>query len=179
MLENFENKIKKKPEVLYHASANKEIGILEPRAIKTRDEDDGKVVFGTPDFKFALMFLNREADDRWTAKGIMNGRYYYLISDKERFLESDNGGAVYYLKPDTFSTDLNKGMREKEWVSKEKVEPFKKDVVESSLDLMAEKGIEIYFVDMEKINEFRQKSVSEKEKFLDSLSEFRYKKITT
>lgn len=138
-----------KPKVLYHASKNRTIAKFEPRLGKRRDESEGAQIFATPSKAMATIFLV-ETDDSWTQSGAMDGVPYIIISDRERFEQLDNGGAIYSLPSDTFDTDLEKGLRELEYTSVESVEPLEVECFESALEAMIKEGVKIYFVDKAK-----------------------------
>lgn len=137
-----------KPPVLFHASRNKAIEVFEPRAEKTRDENEGLRVFATPSRAMAAIFLV-DCDDSWVQSGAMNGIPYVIISDEERYRNLDKGGVIYSLPNDSFESDPEKGLRELEWISSEPVTPISKEVVPSALEDMFKNGVKVYFVDKE------------------------------
>ena len=135
-----------KPSVLYHGSSNKEIERFDPSAKKVRDEAEGPKIFATPDKRMASVFIVG-VDDSWGNSGQHNGVPYMIISDRERFTALDQGGAIYHLPNDTFTTDPNKGLGELEWASSEPVRPTHKEEHESALEAMLNHGVQVYFVD--------------------------------
>jgi len=145
-----------KPEILYSASQNRNINIFEPKAITFRDPNEGPVVFATPDKAYASMFIV-PSDDSWTNKGQYQGQYYQIISDKNRYKNLDKGGAIYTFKSDDFETDLTKGIKNKEWISKKPVKPINKEIYESGLEAMKQLGVRIFFVNPDIFEDFRQK----------------------
>lgn len=144
-----------KPKYLYHASQNSDIDVLEPRAESVRDPSEGPVVFATANLLYVTMFLVN-SDDSWTVQGKFGGTFYKVISDKNRFLEADKGGTIYTLPNDTFYCDLEKGMGKEEWVSKEAVEPIKKQYYHSGIEAMIDSGVQVYFVDKQTFQKIRQ-----------------------
>ncbi len=137
-----------KPAVLYHASSNKNIEILEPKAESFRDEKEGPVIFATPDKGYASCFLV-DTNDSWTQIGRWgseNATWNMIISDEERFKKLDVGGAIYELPVDPFHCDINKGTGKSEWVSKISVKPIKKETYESGLKAMLKNGVNVFFV---------------------------------
>jgi hypothetical protein len=145
-----------KPEILYSASQNRNINIFEPRENSIRDPNEGPVVFATPDKAYASMFII-PSNDSWTNKGQYQGQYYQVISDEKRYKNLDKGGAIYTFKSDDFETDLTKGMRNKEWISKKPVKPINKEIYESGLGAMKQLGVKIFFVNPDIFLDFRQK----------------------
>ncbi len=136
-----------KPRILFHASKDKNIKLLEPREIKRRSKDEGAVIFSTPHIGFASIFMSRH-DDRWTKSGSFDsGSFYLICKDKDRFIKEDDGGAIYCLPSDCFYADCCKGMGISEWVSKEAVKPLHKLEFDSTLDAMMSFGVQVYFVD--------------------------------
>lgn len=134
-----------KPAVLYHASSNRNIEVLEPRAESVRSESEGPVVFATPDIAEASKFLV-PSGDTWTKKGKFGDVHYTVISDKQRYEERDRGGTIYHLRANTFEQDKTKGTRT-EWTSKVPVIPFGRDDFESGLQAQLDYGVQVYFVD--------------------------------
>jgi len=151
-IENPEFKIEiEKPEILYHASENKNIQEFEPRAESVRDKNEGNVIFATPDVALASCFIVPSTDD-WTQKSIFtlpNGEsiHVLVVGDEKRFKETDKGGAIYSLPSDSFKTDLEKGMKDKEWISREPVRPTDKTEYKTGMQAMLENGVKVFFVD--------------------------------
>ena len=149
---NQESKVEiEKPEVLYHASSSKDIEEFEPREESVRDPNEGPVVFATPDMAYASCFIV-PSNDNWSQKSIFRTQsgettHVVIISDKERFQELDKGGAIYSLPSDKFETDLEKNMKDREWVSKEPIKPSGKIEYKTGLQAMLENGVQVYFVD--------------------------------
>lgn len=137
----------KRPEVLYHASPVKDIEVLNPDSQSTRDDDEGDVVFAAEDKALAAAFMVRWEDD-WASVGRFDGEdWFMVISDKDKFMRADHGGAIYTLPSDSFITDPGKGLGEAEWTSGEAVVPEKEKDYSSALDAMKEAGLNVYFVE--------------------------------
>lgn len=133
---------------LYHASENQNIKVLEPRAVKTRDPNEGPVVFATDDKAYASMFLVK-SDDSWTLKFGLgnNGRdcnWFICINDKDKYLNADHGGAIYTLPKNQFFIKP-KPNSIPEWASKQRVKPLKKEIYSSGLEAMIKNGVQVYF----------------------------------
>lgn len=157
-----------KPPVLYHASFNRNIEVLEPRK-SSRDPEEGDIVFGAPDLAFATMFLV-ESDDSWTIKGKIGKKYMMIIGDKERFEGKDKGGSIYVLPNKSFECDQGKRMGKCEWHSKESVKPIDKIEYPSGLDAMIENGVQVYFVNKEFFRDIRK--ATERANMCDSEKEY-------
>ena len=134
--------------MLFHATRNPDIDVFLPRAEKTRDENEGPKVFGTPSRALAGIFLV-ESDDSWVQSGMMDDIPYIIISDEERYRNLDSGGVIYSLPTNTFENHPEKGLREYEWTSAEPVTPTGKEEIASAVDDMLAHGVKIYFVDKE------------------------------
>lgn len=147
------NKIEK-PKFLYHASSNREIKEMEVRSESRRDDKEGDVVFATPDLALVGAFLTGFRDS-WANLGKINGVPYFVIGDKEKFLENDKGGAVYKLDSDSFDFEPEKGMGEDEWTSKANIKPLEKTEVNSNLEFMLDNGLQVYFFDKDKFQQFK------------------------
>ncbi|MFH1643599.1 MAG: hypothetical protein ABIA74_00280 [bacterium] len=144
-----------KPRVLFHASKNKNIKVLEPKQIHGRSKEEGKLVFATTHIGFASIFMSRH-EDSWQKSGSFdNGPFYFICSDKERFLKEDIGGAIYVLSSKDFYADLTKGIRINEWVCRHVVKPLTKLEFDSTLNAMMSFGVQVYFVDKEAFNEIK------------------------
>lgn len=148
-LENPEQKSEiEKPPVLYHASLNKDVKEFEPRAETFRDPEEGPVVFATPDKAYASCFIVSGINDRWCQISVFDGSIHVMIiSDKERFLKIDKGGAIYALPSETFETDPEKSKTGREWTSREPVKPSDKTEYKTGLQAMIENDVQVYFVD--------------------------------
>ena len=137
-----------KPTVLYHASPNNNIKMFKPKIGKRPGNfDAGPVVFATDNFAFATHFLV-ETDSSWTSDGAINGIQYYVACDRDRFMASDKGGAIYTLPSDTFVL-----LKHWEWYSKSPVKPVSKKLFPSGLEAMIQSGVQVFFVDQ---NTFQQ-----------------------
>ncbi len=138
-------KIKK----LYHASSNKEIEILEPKAESIRDPNEGPVVFASDSKEYATCFLVSTTNEWSRISRYSSSKhppiYVMCISDEKRFRKLDKGGAIYHLSPIGFYLDESKGSIE--WTSKKSVKPIKKELYDSALDAMIENGVIVYFCD--------------------------------
>jgi hypothetical protein len=138
------------PIFLYHGSTNKNLEKIEPRAVTVRDVNDGQVVFATPSQARASLFII-PSDDSWTNKSFVNGVFYHVIADKNKYLENDKGGAIYTLNTDNFVSDE----RGKEWVSKVSVKPIDKELFNSGIDAMEKYGVKVVFCDYKFLKKFQ------------------------
>jgi hypothetical protein len=168
---NLNSKIEKPP-VLFHASRSPDIEVFEPRAEKIRDRNEGPQIFATPSRAMASIFLV-DSDDSWVKSGVINGTLYIIISDEERFRNSDKGGAIYSLPNTTFKNDPEKGLRELEWTSNRPVRPTGKEIVPSALEDMLKNGVRVYFTDKATFQAIKS-SPDHGKSILDSLSPFSY-----
>jgi 2'-5' RNA ligase len=111
-----------------------------------RDEGEGAVVFAASDKAVAAAFMVRWGDD-WVRLGRFGDEpWHIIISDRERFSRMDQGGAIYTLPPDSFTTDRARGMGEDEWVSHAPVIPLSSEACPSALEAMRASGMKVYFV---------------------------------
>lgn len=142
-----------KPPVLYHASSNRNISEFETRGERTRDSLEAPSVFATPNKALASCFLV-PSDDSWVHIGTKDDIPFIVISDKDRFLELDKGGAIYTVPTTSFQTDPLKGMGEQEWTSIDPVSPLSQEEVTSALETMLELGVQIYFVNKDEFDAY-------------------------
>lgn len=140
-----------KPSILYHASPNKNINIFEPRNEHVRDIDEGPVVFATPHKDLAACFLFKN-DDSWVNISRFNDIQVIIISDRARFEQEDQGGAIYELPNDTFVHEIRGGAKD-EWTSRVSVKPANATKYKSALETMLELGVQVYFVDKPTLKE--------------------------
>lgn len=145
---------------LFHGSPDRSIKIFEPRAIHVRSKDEGPVVFATPYIQNAAIFLNRWSDDWATSGSFASGNksvFYFICSDKERFLKEDNGGAIYVLPSENFVCNrYSKWHPHSEWTSSVPVRPFHKFEFAKTFDAMMNLGVQVFFVDVETYKKFMQ-----------------------
>ena len=157
-MENFEKQNnqekKEKPEVLYHASRTSGIKEFVPNRGNYRDEDEGAVIFSTPNKALASAFLVEGHGDHWMQIGFYGDIPVVVINaDREEFIKNDKGGVMYAFPSTTFDYNPNKGMGDKEWTSRESVKPLSEVQYPSALNAMMENGVQVYFVDKKNFNE--------------------------
>lgn len=146
---------KERPPVLYHASFRRDITELEPRAESVREPKEGPVIFATPDLGRSSRFLV-PVDETWTQVSTINGVHLMIISDRERFLAADKGGAIYTLPPEGFNVTNEE--HKDEWTNNAKVKPSDKIEFDSALEAMLSHGVQVYFVDPEILEAIRSSS---------------------
>ena len=145
---------KEKPPILYHASMVSGIKEFTPNRENYRDENEGAIIFSTPDKALASAFLVEGHGDHWMQIGFYGDIPVVIINaDKEEFIKNDKGGVMYAFPNDTFNYNPNKGMGEKEWTSRESVKPLSEEQYTSALDAMMENGVQVYFVDKKTFDE--------------------------
>lgn len=145
-----------KPQVFFHGSPNRNISILEPRAIKTAKKQEGPIVYATSDMGAASSFFVNW-DDSWCNLGGFDfGPFCFVCKDKARFLKGDNGGALYVVLADTFSYLVPSSFFWENlpdvapvwiWISKEPIKPLTKLEFDSALNTMLQFGVQVFFVD--------------------------------
>lgn len=144
----------KKPSILFHGSSNRTIKEFLPRAKGVRDPNEGPVVFASLEKAAASIFMH-PSHDEIKSTGRMNGVWYCLIGNPKRYLEQDQGGAIYTLPSNNFTFNPNKGLGYQEWTSKTPVKPLSKKEYASCLDAMLQLGVQVYMQDTEKLQAFR------------------------
>lgn len=152
-MEKIEEETKiEKPKFLYHGSPHGDIEELEPRVSPGSGEKYGALIYASPDLAAASIFMAK-VNGSWSATRLSSETYDILciiISEpRDEFIKNDKGGHIYVLPSDTFEIDLGRGLKDKEWASKEKVKPIKKIEYASALDTIIENGVQVYFVDKE------------------------------
>ena len=139
---------KERPETLYIGTQTKGIKEFTPRRGNYRDENEGAVIFSTPDKALALVFMMKDHNDSWTKIGYYRDILVIVICmDREEYIKKDKGGVIYEVPSDSFDYNPNLGMGEKEWTSREPVKPINETSYASSLDTMVDNGVQVYFVD--------------------------------
>ncbi|MBI5466691.1 MAG: hypothetical protein HY975_00540 [Candidatus Kerfeldbacteria bacterium] len=157
-----------KPPLFYHASANRHLERLEPRAETVRDEAEGAVVFATPEKDLASTFMLPK-DDSWSASGRVNGRAFALFADRDKFAALDHGGTLYVLPAESFGRDDRDEHHRSEWTSQEAVVPIERIDYDSALTAMQENGVRVHFVDAATLAEFQRANPERKVEMLDQL----------
>ena len=152
-----------RPEHLYHGSQNRKLKVLKPRKESFRDENEGPIVFASPDMSYASCFLVNTSESwvkisRWSDDPDKKGPWYFICNDKERFKSEDMGGAIYVLPSEGFITDSDKGTGTAEWISKESVTPITKTVYKSALEAMISNGVQVIFTDRETMKKIEESS---------------------
>lgn len=156
MKESIPNKIenKEKPAVLYIGCQTRGRTEFVPRRGRHRDENEGPVIFSTPDKALASIFTIEGHSDSWTKIGYYGKILTVIICmSREDFIKRDHGGVIYEVPSDTFDFNPNLGMGEKEWTSRDPVKPNLEVSHNSTLDTMVENGVQVYFVDKKSFDE--------------------------
>jgi hypothetical protein len=135
-----------KPDQFYHGSPDRGLEELTPQRKSFRREGEGRLLFACPDLAGATLFLTRLHDDE-SKKGYVDGKYYFVVANKEKFLVLDKGGTVYVLPGEDFLFDSNEWSRE--WACAKPVKPIRTINFNSSLRAMIENGVLVYFTDPE------------------------------
>lgn len=144
----------KKPDVLYHASVNNDIAVLDPKTSEERLSHYGNLLFATPYKALAAMFLAPKTQALEVTKF---GDTFALVaaSSAEEFIEKDLGGTIYTLPSDSFATHQDLTMQDTEYVTKESVTPIDKEVYATALDAMRRSGVRVYFVEASVLKDIR------------------------
>jgi hypothetical protein len=145
-----ENKVEKqeKPATLFIGTQTNGIKEFTPRKGKYRDENEGSVIFSTPDRALASVFTIEGNNDSWMKIGYYRDILVVVICmDREEFIKQDKGGVIYEVPSDTFDYNPNLGMGDKEYTSREPVKPISEIGHQSTLDFMIDNGVQVYFVD--------------------------------
>lgn len=135
-----------KPELLYHASPEKDVTEFEPRNETPRFKGEENLVFATPYKEVAAMFLTPKNIPTEISK-YGNTYAVFINGTKEEFIVLDKGGAIYTLPNSTFETNNEIGMGVTEWVSRQPIKPSSKTVYDSSIKALSENGVNVYFLD--------------------------------
>lgn len=137
--------------VFYHASMNKDLGVINPKRTLSKDHYIGDYVFATADRTLAIMYL--------TTRGyatLMNPHdkqpNVVICAKQAEYQASDTGGAIYELPADSFIESPQKELSDYELVSKVPVKPLTKDLYDMSLRALKENGIIVRFVDKDTFN---------------------------
>lgn len=134
-----------KPQFVYHGSPRGDIQEFIPRISKGSGERYGAQVYASNDIATACIFMSNIGRS-WSA-GEANGITYVIIPlTKEEFLKQNKIGYLYKLPAETFTSDPQRGMGDKEWASSVPVKPIDVTQIDSVLDTMIEHGVQVYFV---------------------------------
>ncbi|MDP3792590.1 MAG: hypothetical protein Q8Q89_02570 [bacterium] len=138
-----------KPKILYHGSSQKVDGSLQP--ILKQDSPDHvhtrASVFATERINTAALFMFL-FKDHIASIGLEQGIAYICIwGTAEEFAPHDKGGYIYILPSDSFE----KIGKEYEWQSFEPVQPIEVKKFKSVIDGMIECGVQVYFINDDKI----------------------------
>ncbi|MCX6712752.1 MAG: hypothetical protein NTY66_00930 [Candidatus Vogelbacteria bacterium] len=135
-----------KPTTFYHGSPTRDLEELSPQGKSFRKLGEGVQLYACPDIAGATLFLETMYDEE-SRKGDIDGTYFFVIANKEKFLANDHGGTIYVLPDANFTCDPDEW--QKEWTTKESVKPTHKIHSDSALRAMIENGVKVYFTDKE------------------------------
>jgi hypothetical protein len=166
------------PTVVFHGSPVKTLtdGILKPRAVVGRPRHPDSVIFASPDIAFASMFILQAGDDWMTCGSRCTDLaqppiYYFMCSDKERFMREDHGGAIYMLPSQPFKRYMADFIVSSEVIAHEAVKPLTSIPVESALETMLQLGVQVFFVDQVTYDSFvHAKSMDEKMRIYERIN---------
>jgi hypothetical protein len=130
--------------MLYHASPNKNLAILEPKRTLSKDRFVGNFVFATSDRKLAAMYLANNGVP--VLLNVKEGPRIIICSNADTYIQNDKGGAIYEVPADSFQPTPQAGLEDSEVVSEVPVVPLNKTIYQTSLDAMKEMGVQVYFV---------------------------------
>ena len=117
---------------------------------------------------------------------IRNGPLFLLCDNKENFLKYDTGGAIYFLPTEGFYCDLGlHGVSRKtwlenssgydsalldQWVNKKRVKPIYKIEFDSTLTMLLDLGMQVFFTSREVIEQFNKSNDIERRHLLSNLT---------
>ncbi len=139
---------------LYHGSTNRNIETFEPRVSKGSGEEDGPVVFASPDRATSIMFL-ANVPTAWSTSYFGDVPVAIIPMDRDEFIAHDHGGSLYTIPSETFEPNLGRGMSEKEWKSSLSVKPESKEDFPSALEAMISHDVQVFFVTKEQFAAMR------------------------
>jgi len=142
------------PRVLFHASPQPDIVLLEPRALSARGvPEEGAVVFATPNIGLASIWL-RDHSVRPHFSGSHSTPSYPILpyiavfrESHRELLETEPSGGIYVLPSDHFVSYLKRGMGISEWTSDRPVKPLYKLSFSSVLEGMQSLGVQVHLLD--------------------------------
>ena len=132
--------------VLYHASQNKDLSVLEPQRTISKDKYIGDYIFATEDKILALMYLVPKGYGIIMHSGESPSRIQ-ICADEAEIRAKDKGGAIYHLDASDFQESPQAELSGYERVSKQPLRPIFKDVYKSSFDALEKFGVIIEFID--------------------------------
>ncbi len=183
------NDLPTQPKIFFHGSHNKNIKKFTPQSISPRNKSEGDVVFGTPHLAFAAVFTLPHKKDRGfliRSGSISNGPLFLLCDSKENLLKHDKGGAIYFLPTEGFYCDLglygisrNAWLKNPshydsvfldQWVTKKPVTPIYKFEFDSTLTMLLDLGMQVFFTSKENIEKYNTSNEEERRQLLISLT---------
>jgi hypothetical protein len=132
--------------VLYHASTNPDLKVLEPQRTLSNDKYIGDFVFATADKILAAMYLLPKGygsilDTDTKPPQIL------IRADETEVRAKDKGGAIYTVDASDFSESPQKDLIALEKVSDKPIIPISKEIFKNSFDALNKLGIEVEFID--------------------------------
>lgn len=137
------------PELLYRGTPNRNVSNFVPKERIRHDFSEKLAVSATTDRAAATMFIV-PIEDLKVVIGSFGGIHYYVYGGEQPF--KDGGGAIYTLNPEGFEYNPDIGI----WTSPKPVETISQEDIPSGLEAMIEDGIQVFFVDQETFNQFKE-----------------------
>jgi len=137
--------------IVYHASQNKNLVIIEPKKTLSNNVYIGDYVFATKNKLLAYMYLTTNGYPTLMNPGT-NHPNIVICAKIDEYIKNDTGGAIYGLPSNNFMSSPQLELNEYEVVSKIAVVPLSKTEYSKTLDAMSAVGITIRFTDEKTFN---------------------------
>lgn len=136
---------------LYHASPERDLGVLLPKPTLSKDQYIGDFVFATANRRLAAMYLATRGI-RTLMDTESDPPSIVICDSEEHYRGSDKGGSIYTVPSADFIPSPQAGLETYEMVSERKVAPIEQQVHTSSLKAMKECGISVHFASKEQFD---------------------------
>lgn len=131
---------------LYHASANKNLEVLEPQRTLSKNKYIGDYVFATADRVLAVMYLIPKGYGSIMDSASKPPKIL-ICADEVELRSKDTGGAIYTLAGADFEESPQLELKAYERASKKPVTPLSKEVFDSVFEAWQKFGIVPKFID--------------------------------
>jgi len=143
--------------ILYHASPEKNLELIEPRPTLSNDKYIGDYVFATANRLLAVMYL--------ATKGVatlmdVENSWIAICCNEGEYIANDKGGAIYTLPMNSFIETPQTSLNDYEFVSTRAVRPTSKIEYTSTLQAMIDGDITVFFVDEPTFNDLLESGES-------------------
>lgn len=144
-------------DVLYHASANPDLELLEPQRTISKDKYIGDYVFATKDKALAAMYLTPKGYGS-VMESDKNPPRLLIRADEAEIRLKDTGGAIYKVDAANFIDSPQQELSAYEMVATKPIRLVSKETFSSVFSAWDQLGIKVEYIDQKTFDQHANKN---------------------